>query len=157
MVVIALIAVLGMLAVSTGRNFGSTPTAVADQVVSTMTYSRMRASSTRRIHRVIVQPDRMDVWQAPNTGLAMPTSGWQLVQTERIASPVVVWNAIDGAQVGSGATPAQATALNYDIYFYPDGRSKNAATVFLTNQAQTSMYRVLVYRATGGSYAREHW
>lgn len=155
MVVVAIIAVLAAIMGPT-RGFGPTASNVSEQLVAQMNYARLRASSTRRIHRVEIRPQTLTIYQSPTTGLVVPPSGWQLVQTTTISSGVSIWAAQAGASVNGGANPNQNTSLAYNIDFRPDGRA-TASTVFVANAQQTSKFRILVYGATGGSYARENW
>lgn len=157
MIVVAIIGVLAVLVVGAPRGYGPTAQNVSEQLTTTMGFARMRAGATRRIHRVQLEPQTISVYQAPTTGLVTPTTGWQLVQQTTIKSGVTIWNAQAGAQVTTGATPSQDASLNYLIDFRPDGRA-TASTIFVTNTPQqSSKYRVLVYGATGGSYARQLW
>lgn len=157
MVVIAIVAILGMLGLGSMKGDGPTASNVSEQVVSTMSFARMRANAMRRIHRVVVKPTSLTVYQLSVTGLAIPsTPVWQLVQETTISKQIKIWNAQAGALVSPGATPSENASLVYNIDFRPDGRA-TASTVFITNTAQSSKYRVLVYGATGGSYARESW
>jgi len=156
MVVMAIIGVLcGLMSGVMSRTYGASAKSVSGQLVSTMSLARLRAAATRRIHRVVVQPRQLSIWQAATSGLATPID-WQQVQVVKIPSGVVVWNAQAGALVSPGATPTQSAALAYPIEFRPDGQA-TASTVFVTDKAQSSFYRVLVYHASGGSYARNSW
>ena len=158
MVVVAIIAILGALVVGvSSRPFGANARNVSDQIVSTLSFAKLRASATRRIHRVIVEPQRITVWPATTTGLGAP-GGWEAapIQTLTIPKGVVAWHAQAGASVGAGAAPAQSTTLQYTIDFRPDGQA-TASTIFVTDSAQNQTFRVLVYHATGGSYARQYW
>ncbi len=156
MAVIVIIGVVVGLAINVdARSHVNSPQAAADQVVSTLQLARTRAASTRRIHRVQVQPNQLSIWQATTTGLTTPTA-WQLVSTTQLAKTVVVWNAQSGAQITAGASPTQDTGLVYPIDFRPDGQA-TASTLFLSNLSETQKYRVLVYHVAGGTYARESW
>ena len=157
MVVLAIIGVLAGLATgaSSGRGSSANPHAVADQISATLSYAHQRAASTRRIHRVQLSPSQVTVWQSTSTGLATPAA-WQAVQTVQIPKGNVVWNAQAGVQIAQGSSPSQNSALAYAIDFRPDGVA-TGSTIFVTDKRQSKKYRVLVYRATGGSYARESW
>ena len=156
MTVIAIIGVLVAVAFSVdNRTYGATAQSASDQITSTMSVARMRAASTRRTHRVQVEPTRLTVYQATTTGLGTPTA-WQQVQIVNMPNGVTLWNAQTGALAGSGASPAQSTSLAFPIDFRPDGQA-TAATVFVSDRSANGKYRVLVYHATGGSYARQYW
>ena len=156
MVVIAIIGVLVGVAFGVdNRNYGATAQSAADEMTQAMSFARMRAASTRRTHRITVQPTQVTIYQATTTGLATPTA-WQQIQLVKIPTGVTVWNAQTGALAGSGATPAQNASLSFDIDFRPDGQA-TAATVFVADGSANGKYRVIVYHATGGSYARQYW
>lgn len=156
MVVLAIIAVLAGLATGAAPSrSGSNPQAASDQISATLQFAHTRAASTRRIHRVQVEPTRVTVWQSNVTGLATPTT-WQAVQTVQIPKGNVIWNAQAGVQIAAGSSPVQNGSLAYSIDFRPDGAA-TGSTIFVTDNRQSKKYRVLVYRATGGSYAREQW
>ncbi|MGE0871662.1 MAG: Tfp pilus assembly protein FimT/FimU [Kofleriaceae bacterium] len=157
--VVAIIGVLSVLMVGgiTSRPYNANASQISEQLVSTVNFARMRASSTRRVHRVQVQPQDISVWQLSTTGLTMPsTSTWGFVQHVKIPNGVVIWNAEAGAHVSPGSTPSQDGSLTYYIDVRPDGQA-TASTVYVTDSAQHDKYRVLVYHATGGSYARPAW
>jgi hypothetical protein len=109
-------------------------------------------------------PSAITIYQWSAVGMATPTGTctlpatncYQAVQTVSVPNGVVIWNAQAGADVAGGMTPAQATTLTFDVNFRPDG-SSTGGTVFLTDNQSTSFYRVLVYTATGSSYARQGW
>jgi len=156
MTVIAIIGVVVGLALNVdARGYAKSPQAAADEIVSTLSLARTRAETTRRIHRVQVQPTQISIWQATTTGLSTPTN-WQLVSTTKLASTVSIWNASAGATITTGANVSQDGSLLYPIDFRPDGQA-TASTIYLTNQTASSKYRVLVYHVAGGFYARESW
>jgi general secretion pathway protein H len=156
MVVIAIIGVLVGVAFGVdNRTYGATAQTASDQITQAMSFARMRASATRRTHRVTVQPTQLTIYQATTTGLATPTA-WQQVQLVKIGTGVSVWNAQAGALASAGATPTQNASLSFDIDFRPDGQA-TAATVFVADNSANGKYRVIVYHATGGSYARQYW
>ena len=165
MVVMAIIAILaGTLIGVSGRVYGTNSRTLAEQVVSTLSFARMRAASTRKTHRVMVTPTAIYTYVAATTstdttghGLATVTA-WEAVpiQTFTLPKSVKVWNAVTTANAGSGATPSQDTSLSFAIDFRPDGQA-TASTVFVTDSAQNQQWRVIVYHATGGVYARQYW
>ena len=157
LVVIAIIGVLAGLATGAAsmKSSSANPAATSDQIAATMQYAHQRAASSRRIVRVQVTPSQLTVWQSTTTGLGTPTA-WQALQTVQIPKGNVVWNAQAGVQITSGSSPSQNTSLSYAIDFRPDGVT-TGSTVYVTDNRQSKKYRVLVYHATGGSYAREYW
>jgi prepilin-type N-terminal cleavage/methylation domain-containing protein len=69
MIVMAIIGVLcGLMIGVLGRTYGASTKSVSEQLVSTMSLARLRATSTRRIHRVIVQSTQLSIWQATTSG-----------------------------------------------------------------------------------------
>lgn len=156
MVVIAIVGVLVAVAFHVdSRTYGASAQSASDHLTETMSFARMRANATRRIHRVTVQPTQLTVYQATTTGLGTPTA-WQQIQIVKTPTGVTLWNAQSGALAGSGASPSQSTSFSFDIDFRPDGQA-TAATVFVSDNSANGKYRVVVYHATGGSYARQYW
>lgn len=165
MVVVAIIAILaGLLITVSSRVYGTNSRTLSEQVVSAMNFAKMRAASTRKTHRVKVTPTAIYIYVAATTatdptghGLAAVAT-WETVPLQTLSLPksVLVWNAVTTANAGSGATPTQSSSLNFDIDFRPDGQA-TASTVFLTDSAQRQKWRVIVYHATGGVYARQYW
>ena len=163
MVVVAIVAVLSGLLVSlAGNSYGVNPARMADEIVSTINLARTRALATRRIQQVQIHlelsPPQIQVWQAsvPGMSLSNLTAGpLQSVLTLEIPNAIVLQSAVTGAQA-SGATPA-ATTTELDLNFRPDGSATTAATIYVTDRKASKKYRVLVYNATGSSYARALW
>jgi prepilin-type N-terminal cleavage/methylation domain-containing protein len=153
MVVVAIVGVLVAVAFHVDtRTYGASAQSASDQVTETMSFARLRANATRRIHRVTVQPSQLTVYQATTTGLGTPTA-WQQIQIVKTPTGVTLWNAQSGALAGSGSSPSKSTTFSFDIDFRPDGH----ATVFVSDNSANGKYRVVVYHATGGSYARQYW
>ena len=154
MVVIVIIAILGTLVISVQGTGGSSKS-TSDNLNGALGFARLRATATRRIHRVQFEPNVVSVWQATTVGFAPPI-GYQQIQTVAIPVGVQVWNAQTTVQVTAGATPVENTTLLFTVDFRPDG-SSTGATVFVTDRQQTKKHRVLVYKTTGTSYVREEW
>ena len=167
MVVVAIIAVLaGLMFGVAPRPYDANAQVVADQMTSTFIYARTRAVSTRKIHKVEVYESTdgeqiVEITAAASTGMAVPSplpSGyWQLVEIKRVPRGVTVESVVAGAKTSTGETVAAGAGIPYTLYFKPDG-SATASTVYLVDRAAAPRkYRVLVYHATGSSYAREGW
>jgi prepilin-type N-terminal cleavage/methylation domain-containing protein len=164
MVVIVVIGVLSALIIGVNsQTYGTSAMNVADELVSQMELCKMRAVSTRRWHRCEVTPSTVAVMQWQSTGMASPalTPGglWLVVQQLTIGTGVTVWGTTAAACAASpcaGAPTTQNTSLVFDVDFKPDG-SSTGGTLFVTDPAQNKMYRVVIYTATGGSYARNSW
>jgi prepilin-type N-terminal cleavage/methylation domain-containing protein len=167
MVVIVVIGVLSALMVGlNSQTYGASAMNVSDELVSQMELCKMRAVSTRRWHRCEVTgsgatlPNTVTVMQWQSTGMAVPGVGvWSVVQTLTIGAGVSVWGATTAACASSpcaGAPTAPNTSLVFDVDFKPDG-SSTGGTLFVTDPGQNKMYRVVIYTATGGSYARNSW
>ncbi|MDQ3365004.1 MAG: prepilin-type N-terminal cleavage/methylation domain-containing protein [Myxococcota bacterium] len=163
MTVIAIVGVLAALIIGvSARPFGTNATNMADQLAQTMNFARTRALSTRKIHRVEVHlelnPPEIHVWAASITGMKrtnITSVTPQFVERVRIPKSVTLWAAATGAQA-AGLDPAQTTTL-FNIDFLPNGSATAAATLYVTDPARTRKHRVLVYSATGSSYARTSW
>jgi prepilin-type N-terminal cleavage/methylation domain-containing protein len=160
MVVVAIIAILGALIIGVAtRPYAANTRNVSDNITQTFAFARMRANATRRIHRVVIEPQQVSIWAASTTGLIIrtvaPITSWDLVRTTIIPRSV----RIADAQAGTFTTPGAATvvdtpALNYTIDIRPDGQA-TASTLFITDGADP--YRVILYHLTGAAYAREDW
>lgn len=171
MVVIAIIGILAAVMVSVAsRTYGASPSNVADQINSTVGFAHLRATSTRRWHRVQVQPSAITVWQWSQAGMtapvppACPALCWELVQIQTLPNGVFAWDTDTVVRVAPvGLTPAQNTTLNVNFDFRPDGAPSVAAggqaggTIYVSDSQNVQKNRVIIYKATGSSYAREAW
>ena len=167
MVVVAIIAVLaGLMFGVAPRPYDANAQVIAEQVNSTFIFARTRAVSTRKVHKVQFYTSAAgeqiaEIVAAQDTGMAIPatppTGYWQTVEIKRVPKSAIIWAAAASAVTTTGATPAQDDNLPYDVVFKPDG-SASASTIYITDRnGAPRYYRVLVYHATGSSYAREVW
>ncbi|MDB4959001.1 MAG: hypothetical protein JWO36_6570 [Myxococcales bacterium] len=162
MVVVAIIAILCGLAIGiNGRTYGANAESVSDQLVSVMNLAKMRAVSSRRWQRVEVQPTRATLWQWGQAGMTVPAGStcpacWELVQISQFPNGAKVWDVSSTVYVASGASVTQNSSLDFAIDFRPDG-SSTGGTVFVTDLQHAHTSRVVVYHATGSSYARTSW
>jgi len=177
MIVVAIIAVFAALMFGVNsQTYGASPNNVADQLSSDLNLCKMRAVSTRRWHRCQITgpqstttdsqsiPSALTMMQWGVTGMkdpALDTTGiqWSVVQVDPIGVGVAAWDASTTVCITPpcGTAPtSQNTALAFDIYFRPDG-SSTGGTVYLTEPSRNKSNRVVVYRATGSSYARNSW
>jgi prepilin-type N-terminal cleavage/methylation domain-containing protein len=156
MVVIAIIGVLaGLMIGVNGTAYGANATSVSDQLTSTFGLAKLRAISTRRHTRVEIRARTATVWQSSQTGLVAPTA-WEYCQTVTIPRGVTVWDGSTTVYASPGATVVQNPDVAFAVDFLPDG-SSTGGTIFVTDTANAHPSRVLVYRATGSSYARADW
>lgn len=171
-VVIAIVGVIAALLISvSSRTYGANATNISSQLATTLNYARTRAFSTRKIHvvelrfgTVGVDPVEVDVWAAATAGMARTnyTTGTPgFVQRMRIPKGITVYGAVAGARAADpdpAFVPAQGppSGTTYEIYFLPDG-SATSSTIYVTDNSMIRKYRVLVYHATGSSYARTSW
>jgi prepilin-type N-terminal cleavage/methylation domain-containing protein len=157
MVVVAIIAILSVFLFGvSGRQYGANPMAVSDKIAATMNWVKMRAVATRRIQTVEVKPNEILIWQSDITGFAASAGTPQFVQRISIPANVSIWQ-VDGiAHASTGNSVSQNTALDVDITFKPDG-SSSGATMYVTDMGHHYEYRVLIYKFTGASYARQTW
>ena len=82
---------------------------------------------------------------------------WQVVQVTSLPKSIVLNAATSTVFATAGtATVVQNPALDFSMDFRPDG-SSTAGTIFLADNQGTKPWRVIVYKATGSSYARETW
>jgi len=176
MIVVGIIAVFAALMFGVNsQTYGASATNTADQISADFNLCKMRAVSTRRWHRCqITGPNgkstdsdavnsALVIMQWQDTGMKDPalTSGglWSTVQIDPINPGVAVWDANTTVCVTppcAGAPSSQNTALAFDVYFRPDG-SSTGGTVYITEPSRNKSYRVVVYKATGSSYARNSW
>jgi prepilin-type N-terminal cleavage/methylation domain-containing protein len=156
MVVVAIIAILaGMLISINKRTYGASANAVADQLVGNTSLAKMRAVSTRRWHRLTIRSNAAQLWQSTKTGLSTPTA-WALVQQTNFSGGTTVWSCSTTVTGTTGASVTQGAGLPFNLDFSPDG-SSTGATCFITDDRAAKKWRVIVYKATGGSYDREQW
>jgi prepilin-type N-terminal cleavage/methylation domain-containing protein len=156
MVVIAIISVLAGLMISVnGTAYGANASSVGDQLTSAFGLAKLRAISTRRTTRLEVRSRTATLWQSTQTGLVAPTS-WQFCQTFTIPGGATVWDGSSTVYASPGATVSQNPAVDFAVDFRADG-SSTGGTIFVTDAANAHPVRVLVYRATGTSYARTQW
>ena len=168
MIVVAIIAILGAMLFSfSGRPYNANAYSFSNRISSTMNWVKMRAVSTRHVQCVEVKPQEIFIWQVSTTGfgtscataLAGSTASPPYLQfVERVSIPngVSVWQVDSVAHATTGNTVAQNTSLDYQfIQVKPDGSSTGATVYIIDSDARK--YRVLVYKATGSSYARQTW
>jgi prepilin-type N-terminal cleavage/methylation domain-containing protein len=157
MVVVAIIAILSGFVISINkRTYGASANSVADQLVSNASLAKMRAVSTRRWHRLTVSSNSAQLWQATTTGLTTPVA-WGLIQATNFPGGTTVWSCSTTVYAAAGtASVSQGTGLPFNLDFSPDG-SSTGATCFITDDRAAKKWRVIVYKATGGSYDRESW
>jgi len=176
MIVVGIIAVFAALVFGVNsQTYGASPNNVADQISSDLNLCKMRAVSTRRWHRCQITgpqststdpqsvPSALTIMQWQDTGMKdpalTPAGIWSVVQVDPIGVGVGVWGGSTTVCITppcAGAPASQNTALAFDFYFRPDG-SSTGGTVYLTEPSRNKSYRVVVYRATGSSYARSSW
>lgn len=178
MVVVAIIAILGALVIGLStRTYGVNATTFSEQVAQTLQFARTRALSTRRIHRVEIHfelnPIEIWVWQAGKTGMRRTNLDFSLpapddpkfVERTIVPRSITMMDAVIGANAAGAFTPTTKRATRFDIDFLPNGSADVAgnsngtdrATLYITDGSNVRQHRVLVYSATGGSYARDNW
>lgn len=176
MVVIAIIGVLTALMMSvSGRTYGANPRNYSEQLVQTLGLAKQRAVSTRKWQRVEITgsapaapavANTVTLWQWSNSGMTVPSGScnvsppavncWQVVQQMTLPAGISIWAGSTTIAVTGGTTQTESTSLDFNFDFKPDG-SSTGGSAFITDSANSRMYRVLVYRATGSSYTRLGW
>ena len=165
MVVVVIIGVFAALMFSVNtQTYGASATNVADQLSTDFNICKMRAVSTRRYHRCEVTPTTFTMMQWSKTGMTPPGGVppnfvWQVVSVDNVGTGVTTWDAGSAVCINApcaGAPTAANTSLVYDIDFRPDG-SSTGGTIYVTDPGKNKQYRVVVYKATGSSYARNSW
>ena len=176
MTVVAIIAILAALVIGvSSKTYGSNATIMSEQIVQTLNFARTRALSTRKIHRVEIHfelnPIEIWVWQASKTGMNRGTillpspDDPKFVERTIMPKNVSLFDAVVGAQAAGGYTPSTQKTTEFDIDFLPNGSadvagnagSTDPATLYITDGSSARQHRVLVYSATGSSYARKTW
>ncbi|HEY3807553.1 MAG TPA: GspH/FimT family pseudopilin [Kofleriaceae bacterium] len=163
MVVVLIIGVVSALLVGlNSQTYGASAMSVSDELVSALNLCKMRAVSTRTWHRCEVTPTTLTINQWSSTGMTVPTTmtgTWSTVEVVTLGAGVSIWDKLAtpcATSPCSGAPTVPNTTLLFDIDFRPDG-SSTGGTLFVTDPGQNKMYRVVVYTATGSSYARNSW
>ncbi len=166
MVVVAMIALLSALMMGvSGRSYGANPRSFSNQLTQTLNLAKLRAVSTRKWHRVEITPTVITLWQWSNRGMAIPAGTcttsptvncWEVVQQVTVPKNITMWNATTTVAVSPGSAPSQNTTLDFNFDFKPDG-SSTGGTAFINDGQYARPWRVLVYHATGSTYARETW
>ncbi len=156
MVVVAIIAILsGLLISASSRPVGASARNVSEQLVTAVNFAKLRAQSTRRVHLVQIEPNRISVWASGVTGLVpIPvTPAMTLIQTITLPKGVTVVQADTVPHAGSG-TSVTGTGVPFNLEVRPDGQA-TGSTIFIGDGVHK--WRVIVYHVTGGAYAREYW
>jgi prepilin-type N-terminal cleavage/methylation domain-containing protein len=164
MIVVAIIAVFSAVMFGmASRPYSANAQVIAERLTSTMSLARTRAISTRKVHRVLLYTSAtgeqvITIDEADRTGMKHTIATvWATVEVFRVPHGATIQDVVAGAITTNGASPAPNAALAYPVYFKPDG-SATASTVYITDSMGTPhFFRVLVYPATGSSYARETW
>ncbi|MDQ3336230.1 MAG: prepilin-type N-terminal cleavage/methylation domain-containing protein [Myxococcota bacterium] len=176
MTVVAIVAILAAIVVGvSSKTYGSNATVMSEQLVQTLNFARTRALSTRKIHRVEVHfelsPVEIWVWQSSRTGMnrgnitLLAPDAPKFVERTIMPKNVSLFDAVTGAQAAGGYTPGTQKTTQFDIDFLPNGSadvagnvgSTDPATLYITDGTNARQHRVLVYSATGSSYARKTW
>jgi len=165
MVVVAIIALLSAFLISVkGVTYGASPQSTSQLVANYFNTCKMRSVSQRRWHRCEVTPSTFTIYQWSVTGMttpvvtACPAGCWQIVSQVTFDKQVVAWWGTTGANDSAGGlNPAQNTALVLDVDFKPDGSAATPGAVLFSDPQGNKPWRVIVYKATGSSYARAGW
>jgi prepilin-type N-terminal cleavage/methylation domain-containing protein len=165
MVVVVIIAVFAALMFGVNsQTYGASATNVADQLTTDLNVCKMRAVSTRRWHRCELTPTTLTMWQWSKTGMTIPASTdltyvWQQVSVDNVPVGVTVWDGNTTVCITGpcGAAPGAANStLDFFFDFRPDG-SSTGGTIYVSDPGKNKQYRVVVYKSTGSSYARNSW
>jgi prepilin-type N-terminal cleavage/methylation domain-containing protein len=167
MIVVVIIAIFSAVMIGmNGNSYGASAGTISDEIASTLNMARTRALATRKIQRVAVRldlsPPEIQILQSPSLGMstalftaAVSANTLQYVMRLQIPRSVTLWSVVAGGQI-AGQSPTQTTT-EYDIDFRPDGSARGAATIYVTDPQKTKNYRVVVFGATGSTYARQYW
>jgi prepilin-type N-terminal cleavage/methylation domain-containing protein len=154
MTVLAIVGIMTQMVMSvSSRPVGANARVVSDQVVSAINFAKLRAQATRAVHRVRIEPQKLTILAGTVTGLATPAT-WSVIQESTIPKRSTIWNVSSSSVVTTGASVAANASLSYNLDVRPD-RQATASTVYITDGKAN--WRVIVYRITGGAYARIQW
>jgi prepilin-type N-terminal cleavage/methylation domain-containing protein len=161
LVVLALIGILIGLAVSYSGESRANLRAFGDQIVGEADTTRLRATSTRRWHKIEFDTidQRMEVYEADVAGMVQPTddSEWMLVNQVEIPGSSEVYAIATTSNVVDGdGVPGEGDNLDLALMFSPDG-SAEPRTVYLRSADQRKSNRIVVYRATGTAMRKDSW
>jgi type II secretory pathway pseudopilin PulG len=161
LVVLAMIGVLIGLAVSYSGETRANLRAFGDQIVGEADTTRLRATSTRRWHKISFDTDakRMQVYEADEAGMVQPTddSEWLLVNEVEIPGSSQVYAIATTSNVVDGdGVPGEGDNLDVPLLFSPDG-SAEPRTVYIRSYDQRKANRIVVYRATGTAMRKDTW
>jgi prepilin-type N-terminal cleavage/methylation domain-containing protein len=159
MVVVALIGVLALTLVSVQDSpGGASPQVFSERVSGMIGFARLRAEARRTTHRVVVRADSIVIEESTNTGFKVYAAPAQPIQSLDVPDSTIVWSAETVVNAVGGSSPVQGTGLatGFNLDFKPDGQS-TGGTIYFTDPANSSKYRVFVYKTTGTSLSRENW
>ena len=162
MVVVAIIAVIASIMIGVNsQTYGVGAQNTSDELVSAFNLCKMRAVSTRRWHRCEVTPTTLTVMQWQTTGMVVPAAGtWSVVEVVTIGNGVAMWDASATPCATSPCAGAPSTAnagLHVRHRFQTRRFEHGWHRVRDRLAAMAKQYRVVVYKATGSSYARNSW
>lgn len=159
MVVVAMIAILATMAIAYSGENRANLRAFSEDLVGQMETARIRSTSTRKWNRVWFDVDnfRVEVDQATVAGMAEPEDDeWEVVAKLEIPKTVTVYAFSTTVDVVEGNSPTEGGGLDDYIVFKPDGTS-NGGTIYIEDSGHSRPMRILVYRATGTAFPKEHW
>lgn len=168
MTVLAIIAILTAVLASMASPGAGSPRTTSDETVGLIQFARLRAESTRVVHKVRFESTQViSVWESvvsaatptPVVGFGTPTA-YALVQQLTLPANAQLYAASTTVFASGGAAPTLNQNLPFEIEFLPDGSVRNnGATIFISGQAgdTSKAFRIAVFRATGGAIAREGW
>jgi len=156
LVVVAIIAVLCALVISaSSRPVGANARNLSEQVISVINFAKLRAQSTRRVHKVTFDQTHIWVQVAADTGIVPPgTTTYSPVQTTTFPNGVHIYDIANAVYPSAGNSVTDNPGLTYDLFVRPDGQC-TGSTLFIGDGAH--QFRVVVYHISGGTYAREFW
>ena len=165
MAVVAIVAVMGAIAMATmsGVGNGQNPAALARSLQFAMMSARTAALSDGFQHRLECVPQTVNsyclVEKAGQAGMGTPTS-WTQEARLHAGSHALIWSVTSQTDVGA-QTPSQETGTHEYVTFYPDGSADpTGKTIYVADSAGTNTanhYKVYVYSATGMARLVNQW
>jgi Tfp pilus assembly protein FimT len=165
MIVVAIVAVMGAIAMATmgGVGNGQNPAALARSLQFAMMRARTAALSDGFQHRLDCLPQTVNSYclleKAEQPGMGAPTS-WTQEARINAGSHAVIWSVTSQTDVGA-QTPSQLIGVSQYVTFYPDGSADpTGKTIYVADTNGTNAsnhYKVYVYSATGMPRLVNQW
>lgn len=154
-VAMLLVGILTVIAFAYGGERRAGVRAFADQLSGEIETVRLRALSTRRWHRIIVNARGATVEQATTVGMVAPTA-YAVIGGFSAPTNVRVVALTTSTVVASGSAPTNGSGFAEELRFAPDGSSV-PRTLWVSDPRDRSPHRIAVFGSTGRARVYEGW